>query len=145
MNAVQEPKVYHRTLKVKGLDIFYREAGDPSNPAVLLMHGYPNSSFLYRKLLPALAAANYYAIAPDFPGMGFSSYPSGDEFPYTFRNFANIIAAFTEKMQLKKFAIYLHDYGSLIGMHVALMHPPAIIFRADNPGYSFLRLYLFQQ
>lgn len=135
MNATQQPKTYHRNIQIDGLDIFYRESGDPSDPAVLLMHGYPNSSFLYRKLLPALAAENYYAIAPDFPGMGYSSYPTQDEFDYTFGNYADIISTFIEKKQLKQFAIYLHDYGSLIGMRVALKHPEkftALIFQDSN-------------
>jgi pimeloyl-ACP methyl ester carboxylesterase len=135
MNATPKHKVYHRTMKVDGLDIFYREAGNPDNPAILLMHGYPNSSFLYRKILPALAAENFYAVAPDFPGHGYSSFPTREEFKYTFANFANIISSFIEKKQLKKFAIYLHDYGSLIGMRVALKHPEkitALIFQDGN-------------
>ncbi len=135
MNFSQQPKVFHRNIDVNGLNIFYREAGNPADPAILLMHGYPNSSFLYRRLLPALAAENFYAIAPDFPGHGYSSYPTLAEFPYTFANFANVVAAFAEKKQLHKFALYLHDYGSLIGMRVALMHPEkitALIFQDSN-------------
>lgn len=135
MNLTQKHKVFHRTMEVDGLDIFYREAGNPADPAILLMHGYPNSSFLFRELIPVLAAENYYAVAPDFPGMGYSSYPTAEEFQYTFENYSNIISSFAEKKQLKKFALYLHDYGSLIGMRVALMHPEkitALIFQDSN-------------
>lgn len=135
MNPTQQHKVFHRNIEVNGLNIFYREAGNPANPAILLMHGYPNSSFLYRRLIPALAAEGFYAIAPDFPGMGYSAYPSQEEFPYTFENYANTISAFVEKKQLKKFALYLHDYGSVIGMRVALKHREkvtALMFQDSN-------------
>ena len=135
MNSTQKVKVFHRTLEVDGLNIFYREAGDPADPAILLLHGYPNSSFLFRRLIPALAAENYYVVAPDFPGMGYSSYPSAETFPYTFENYSNVINSFAEKKQLKRFALYLHDYGSLIGMRVALKHPEritALVFQDSN-------------
>lgn len=135
MSSTQKQKVFHRTMEVDGLNIFYREAGNPADPAILLMHGYPNSSFLYRRLIPVLAAENYHVIAPDFPGMGFSSYPTAETFPYTFSNYSNIISSFAEKKQLNKFALYLHDYGSLIGMRVALKHPEkitALIFQDSN-------------
>lgn len=135
MNLSQKHKVFHKTMDVEGLNIFYREAGNPADPAILLMHGYPNSSFLFRKLMPVLAAENYYVIAPDFPGFGYSSYPTVEAFQYTFENYSNIISSFAEKKQLKKFALYLHDYGSVIGMRVALMHPEkitALIFQDSN-------------
>lgn len=135
MNFTKEHKVFHRTMDVDGLNIFYREAGNPANPAILLMHGYPNSSFLYRRLLPALAAENYYAVAPDFPGHGYSSYPTAEEFEYTFENYSKVISSFAEKKQLKKFALYLHDYGSVIGLRVALKNPDkitALIFQDSN-------------
>lgn len=135
MNSTPKHRVFHRTMQVDGLDIFYREAGNPDNPAILLMHGYPNSSFLYRDLMPILAAENYYAIAPDFPGMGYSAYPTAEEFKYTFENYGNVISSFAEKKQLEKFALYLHDYGSLIGMRVALKNPgkiTALIFQDGN-------------
>lgn len=135
MNSTQKHKVFHRTVEVDGLDIFYREAGNPDDPAILLMHGYPNSSFLFRKLMPALAAENYYVVAPDFPGFGYSSYPAADAFQYTFENYSKVISAFAEKKQLRKFALYLHDYGSVIGMRVALMNPEkitALIFQDSN-------------
>lgn len=128
-------KVLHKTLDIDGLNIFYREAGDPSRPAILLMHGFPSSSHMFRRLLPALAQEGYYAIAPDFPGFGYSSYPPADSFPYTFERYAHIISSFVEKMPLQKFALYLHDYGSAIGMRVALMHPEkvtALIFQDGN-------------
>ncbi|MBC9909393.1 alpha/beta fold hydrolase [Chitinophaga varians] len=132
---MQPQKVFHRTIPINGLDIFYREAGDPVHPAILLMHGFPSSSHMFRRLLPALAQAGYYAIAPDFPGFGYSTYPTTDGFAYTFENFAHILSSFVEQMQLRNFALYLHDYGSTIGMRVALQHPEkisALIFQDGN-------------
>ncbi len=135
MNTADKQKVFHNILEVDGLNIFYREAGAPSNPAILLMHGFPSSSHMFRYLIPALAQENYYVIAPDFPGFGYSSYPAAAHFQYSFDNYGRIISAFVEKKQLKKFALYLHDYGSTIGMRVALMHPEkitALIFQDGN-------------
>jgi len=135
MNATLRQQVIHDILQVDGLDIFYREAGDPSHPAILLMHGFPSSSHMFRYLIPALAENNYYVIAPDFPGFGYSTYPAADSFQYSFDNYGRIMSAFVEKKQLKKFALYLHDYGSTIGMRVALMHPEkitALIFQDGN-------------
>lgn len=125
----------HKTIKVAGLDIFYREAGNPSHPTLLLMHGFPSSSHMFRHLIPALARENYHVIAPDFPGFGYSSYPTMADFEYTFENYSEIISSFVEKKHLEKFALYLHDYGSAIGMRVALMHPEkvsALIFQDGN-------------
>ncbi|NLR67592.1 alpha/beta hydrolase [Chitinophaga varians] len=135
MKTMQPPKIIHRTVHINGLDIFYREAGDPSRPAILLMHGFPSSSHMFRRLLPALAQADYYAIAPDFPGFGYSSYPPTNSFAYTFENMARVISSFVTEKQLQQFALYLHDYGSTIGMRVALEHPEkitALIFQDGN-------------
>lgn len=132
---MKAPQVNYKTVALNGLDIFYREAGNPAAPAILLLHGYPNSSFLFRNLIPVLAAENYYVIAPDFPGFGYSSYPAAGEFQYTFENYSKVLSEFVEKMQLKKFAVYLHDYGSVIGMRMVLMHPEkitALIFQDSN-------------
>ncbi|WP_160716687.1 alpha/beta fold hydrolase [Chitinophaga solisilvae] len=135
MNFPQKHKVYHNTISVGDLDIFYREAGNPADPAILLMHGYPNSSFLYRRLIPFLADHHYHVIAPDFPGFGYSSYPSAATFEYTFQHYSQVLSAFTEQIKLTQFALYLHDYGSVIGMRVALLHPEkitALIFQDSN-------------
>lgn len=107
-------QVLHRTVKVDGLDIFYREAGPKEAPTMLLLHGFPTSSHMFRNLIPALAD-KYHVVAPDYPGFGSSSAPSVQEFEYTFDNLANVIEKFTEQVGLKKYSIYLMDYGAPIG------------------------------
>src|ERR1700747_2840053 len=102
----QTTKVAHRTVKVRDLDIFYREAGPKDAPAVLLLHGFPTSSQMFRNLIPALAD-RYRVIAPDYPGYGHSSMPGRDKFTYTFDNLAKVIDEFTEKLGLKSYALYV--------------------------------------
>src|SRR3954453_9401701 len=94
-------KVTHKTVKVGGLDIFYREAGPKDAPALLLLHGFPTSSHMFRNLIPALADC-YHVFAPDYPGYGYSSAPSVGEFEYTFDNLGKVIDAFTEQVDLKR-------------------------------------------
>lgn len=118
-------QVLHRTVKVDGLDIFYREAGPKEAPTVLLLHGFPTSSHMFRNLIPALAD-KYHVIAPDYPGFGSSSAPSVKEFEYTFNNLANVIEKFTEQVGLKKYSIYLMDYGAPIGYRLAVKHPERV-------------------
>ena len=108
---VSAQQVYHRTVKIDGLDIFYREAGSKDAPTVLLLHGFPTSSHMFRNLIPALAD-KYHVVAPDYPGYGYSSMPAVDEFEYTFDNLADVVEKFTEKVGLKKYSIYLMDYGA---------------------------------
>jgi len=116
------PTVYHRTMEIEGLDIFYREAGDPSKPTVLLLHGFPTSSHMFRNLIPALAD-RFHVVAPDYPGYGNSSMPSVDEFSYTFDNLADVIEKFTVKLELKRYSLYLMDYGAPVGFRLATRHP----------------------
>jgi pimeloyl-ACP methyl ester carboxylesterase len=111
--------------KVGNLEIFYREAGDPHNPAVVLLHGFPTSSHMYREVLHALAD-KYYLIAPDYPGFGESSFPSSKEFSYTFDNLASVIEKFLEVRGLKKFVLMIQDYGAPIGLRIAAKHPEKI-------------------
>ena len=118
-------QVFHRTKKIDGLDIFYREAGPKDAPTVLLLHGFPTSSHMFRNLIPALAD-KYHVVAPDYPGYGYSSMPSVDEFEYTFDNLANVVEKFTEKIGLKKYSIYLMDYGAPIGFRLAAKHPDRV-------------------
>lgn len=123
----QFPKtqVFHRTIKIDSLDIFYREAGPKDAPTVLLLHGFPTSSHMFRNLIPALAE-KYHVVAPDYPGFGNSSAPSVNEFEYTFDNLANVIEKFTEKVGLKKYSVYLMDYGAPVGFRLAAKHPERI-------------------
>jgi pimeloyl-ACP methyl ester carboxylesterase len=118
-------QVFHRTVTVDGLDIFYREAGSRDAPTVLLLHGFPTSSHTFRNLIPALAD-RYHVVAPDYPGYGNSSAPSVDDFDYTFDNLANVVEQFTEKVGLKKYSIYLMDYGAPVGFRLAVKHPERV-------------------
>lgn len=119
------PQVFYRTVKIDGLDIFYREAGRRDAPTVLLLHGFPTSSHMFRNLIPALAD-KYHVVAPDYPGFGSSSMPAVDEFEYTFDNLANIVERFTDKLGLKKYSIYLMDYGAPVGFRLAVKHPERV-------------------
>ncbi len=118
-------KTLHKTVKVGDLEIFYRESGSPDAPAVLLLHGFPTSSQMFRNLIPELAD-KYHLVAPDYPGFGHSSMPEHDKFSYTFDNLANVIDAFTEKLGLKSYALYVQDYGAPIGFRLAVKHPERI-------------------
>ena len=111
--------VRYKTVKVGDLDIFYREAGPKDAPAVLLLHGFPTSSQMFRDLIPRLAD-KYHVVAPDYPGYGHSSMPPHDQFQYTFDNLAKVIDDFTAKIGLKKYAIYVQDYGAPVGYRLAV-------------------------
>jgi pimeloyl-ACP methyl ester carboxylesterase len=115
----------YRTVRVRGLDIFYREAGPRTAPTVLLLHGFPSSSHMFRNLIPALAD-RFHVVAPDYPGFGHSSMPPVDEFDYTFDNLAGVIDEFTEKIGLADYALYMQDYGAPIGFRLAVRHPERV-------------------
>lgn len=117
--------VKYRTIQIDGLEIFYREAGNPENPTLLLLHGFPTSSHMFRNLMPALSD-DYHVIAPDYPGYGFSSMPSVDEFEYSFDNMARIVEKFIDKKGLGKYSLYLMDYGAPVGFRIAAAHPERI-------------------
>jgi Predicted hydrolases or acyltransferases (alpha/beta hydrolase superfamily) len=111
--------------KIDNLEIFYREAGDKDSPTIILMHGFPTDSHMFRNLIPTLAQ-KFHVIAPDYPGFGRSSIPSLKEFEYSFDNLANIIDRFTEELKLDKFSLYVMDYGAPIGYRIAAKHPERI-------------------
>lgn len=117
--------IRHRTVEIQGLDIFFREAGDPSNPTVLLLHGFPTSSHMFRELIPRLADF-YHVVAPDFPGYGESSMPLHTEFDYTFANLASVTAELTEYLELDSYSIYLMDYGAPVGFRLASSSPEKV-------------------
>ena len=117
--------VHYKTVEIEGLNVFYREAGDPNNPTILLLHGFPTSSHMFRDLIPQLAD-EYHLVAPDYPGYGQSSMPSVDEFEYSFDNVANIVDQFIDKVGLKSYSLYLMDYGAPIGFRIATKHPERI-------------------
>src|SRR5215212_3544101 len=112
------PVTHHRTTKVDSVNIFYREAGPAQAPVVLLLHGFPTSSHMYRNLIPALAD-RYHVVAPDYPGYGYSSAPSVGESEYTFDNLGKVIDAFTERVGLRRYALYVQDYGAPVGYRLA--------------------------
>jgi pimeloyl-ACP methyl ester carboxylesterase len=114
-----------RTVSIDGLDIFYREAGSRSNPTILLLHGFPTSSHMFRNLMSALAA-RFHLVALDYPGYGNSSMPSVDEFDYTFDRLAEIVEKFISAIDLKKYSLYLMDYGAPIGYRIAAKYPERV-------------------
>ncbi len=117
--------IAHRTVEIDGVEIFYREAGSRSRPTILLLHGFPTSSHMFRDLIPELAD-RYHLIAPDYPGYGFSSMPSVDDFDYTFDNVAGIIGKFTDAIGLDRYSLYLMDYGAPVGFRLAAAQPERI-------------------
>ena len=114
-----------KTVTIKGVDIFYREAGDKNKPTILLLHGFPSSSHMYRDLINDLSA-DYHLIAPDYPGFGQSSSPSTALYQYSFNNLASTVNSFTEKLELEKFSLYMHDYGGPVGLRIATNRPESI-------------------
>jgi len=128
--------ISYKTAQVDGLKIFYREAGDPQTPAVLLLHGFPTSSHMFRNLIPKLAGQNH-VIAPDLPGFGFSDAPDHKSFAYTFDHLAEVIGKFTEVVELKKFAVYVFDYGAPVGLRLALNHPERITALISQNGNAY--------
>jgi pimeloyl-ACP methyl ester carboxylesterase len=115
----------YNTIKVDGLDIFYREAGSKNKPTILLLHGFPSSSVMYRDLMNDLSA-NYHLIAPDYPGFGQSSMPGTKEYTYTFDNLAATVNHFIDALGLTKFSLYLQDYGGPVGFRIATQRPQLI-------------------
>ncbi|HEY7639868.1 MAG TPA: alpha/beta hydrolase [Steroidobacteraceae bacterium] len=130
------PLVVHRTVNVDGVSIFYREAGPPDAPAVLLLHGFPSSSFMYRNLMPPLAR-RYRVIAPDYPGFGQSEFPPASRYPYTFERLARTMQRFTESVGLPRYALYIQDYGAPIGLRMALAHPERVTALIVQNGNAY--------
>ncbi|MBI1851814.1 MAG: alpha/beta hydrolase [Planctomycetes bacterium] len=137
--VIHEPalaKVFHRTVTIDGLDIFYREAGPKDAPTILLLHGFPTSSHMFRNLMPALAD-EYHTVAPDYPGFGNSSAPTVDEFEYTFDKLADIMGKFTEKVGLQTYTLYVQDYGAPVGYRLAVKHPERITGLVVQNGNAY--------
>ena len=129
-------KTRYQTVDVNGIKIFYREAGSPTAPALVLLHGFPSSSHMFRDLIPHLAE-RFRLVAPDFPGFGQSDMPDRTKYQYSFMNIAATIAGFTEKIGLKKFAIYIFDYGSPVGLRMALKFPERISGIISQNGNAY--------
>ena len=128
--------IRYRTVAVQTVKVFYREAGDPQSPALLLLHGFPTSSHMFRNLIPLLAD-RYHLIAPDLPGFGFSDAPTREQFKYTFDNLAGIIDAFTAAVGIRRYAIYVFDYGAPIGFRLALKHPERVTAIISQNGNAY--------
>jgi len=115
----------HKTVTVNGVELFYREAGPKNAPTIVLLHGFPTSSHMFRNLIPALAD-RYHVIAPDYPGFGNSAQPSIDDFDYSFDNLANVIETFLVTKGIDRYSLYLMDYGAPIGFRLAAKHPEQV-------------------
>lgn len=118
-------EIRYNSVNIEGLDIFYREAGSPENPTLLLLHGFPTSSHMFRNVLTRLGE-KYHLIAPDYPGFGNSSMPSVKEFEYSFDHLADLIVKFTEVKKLSKYSLYMMDYGAPVGYRLATRHPERV-------------------
>ena len=131
------PSIAHRHADVDGFNVFYREAGRPGAPKLLLLHGFPSSSHMFRDLIPLLAD-RFHIVAPDLLGFGQSDMPSRDDFAYTFDNLANVIDRFTEVIGFDRFAVYVFDYGAPTGFRLAMRHPERITAIVSQNGNAYV-------
>jgi len=128
--------ISYKHATVEGNKIFYREAGAETAPAILLLHGFPTSSHMFRDLIPHLSS-RYHVVAPDLPGFGFSDAPSPQKFRYTFENLAKVISKLAESIGLERYAIYVFDYGAPVGLRLALAHPERITAIISQNGNAY--------
>lgn len=129
-------QVHYRFEQVGDVKVFYREAGDPSSPTILLLHGFAASSYMFRDVIPALAD-RYHVVAPDLPSFGYTEAPGRDGYEYTFDNLARTIDAFTEQLNLDRYAIMVHDYGAPVGWRLASAHPERITAIVSQNGNAY--------
>jgi len=134
---MKTPSVSFKTEQVSGFKVFYREAGDPQAPALLLLHGFPTSSHMFRNLIPQLAS-DYHVVAPDLPGFGFSDAPDHQTFQYTFDHLAEVIGDFVEQIGLKRFAVYVFDYGAPVGFRLTLRYADRIAAVISQNGNAYV-------
>ena len=126
----------HKTIEIDGLSIFYREAGPQDAPTILLLHGFPTSSHMFRNLIPSLADT-FHLIAPDYPGFGASSMPHVDEFEYSFDNLAAVMEKFVEQLGLERYFLYVMDYGAPVGYRLASKHPEKVLGLIVQNGNAY--------
>jgi pimeloyl-ACP methyl ester carboxylesterase len=134
--TMETNQIHYRNIKANGLNIFYREAGPKDAPTILLLHGYPTSSHMFRNLIPTLST-KYHVLAPDLPGFGFSDMPDHTQFKYTFDNLAATMQSFIDELGLKRFAIYIFDYGAPTGLRLALANPEKITGIISQNGNAY--------
>jgi pimeloyl-ACP methyl ester carboxylesterase len=130
------PVVHYRTASIEGVNVFYREAGPADAPAIVLLHGFPSSSNMYRNLIPALAD-RYRVIAPDYPGFGHSDMPDRAQFRYSFAHFADITDTLLTRLGVTRYALYVMDYGAPVGYRVALKHPERVTALVIQNGNAY--------
>ena len=130
------PTVHYHTAKVDGIDIFYREAGPADAPVVLLLHGFPTSSHMFRNLMPLLAD-RYHVIAPDYPGFGWSAAPDHTKFTYSFAHYADLVDGLLGELGAKHYAMYVMDYGAPVGYRLALKHPERVTALVVQNGNAY--------
>ena len=135
--TMKNTEIHYLNIKANGLNIFFREAGPKDAPVILLLHGYPTSSHMFRNLIPILDG-KYHVIAPDLPGFGFSDAPSHDKFDYTFDNMAKTMQAFIDELGLKHFALYIFDYGAPTGLRLAMANPEKITAIISQNGNAYV-------
>lgn len=135
VTSVQYPTMY-RSQEINGINIAYREAGNPKNPTIVLLHGFPSSSHQYRKVLNQLSD-EYHLIAPDYPGFGNSDFPSTDSYTYTFDNLAKSVDGLLEKLGLTSYALMIQDYGAPVGFRIATAHPERVTAIINQNGNAY--------
>ncbi len=135
VTSSQYPTMY-RSQEVNGINIAYREAGNPKNPTIVLLHGFPSSSHQYRKVLQELSD-EYHLIAPDYPGFGNSDFPSADKYTYTFDNLAKSVDGLLEKLGLTSYALMIQDYGAPVGFRIATAHPERVTAIINQNGNAY--------
>jgi pimeloyl-ACP methyl ester carboxylesterase len=129
--------IKYKRVDVDGFGVAYREAGSVTGPALLLLHGFPTSSHMFRNLIPKLAD-RYRVIAPDLPGFGQSDLPPREQFKYTFSHLAKVMSRFTEVLELHRFALYVFDYGSPTGLRMAVEHPERVTAIITQNGNAYV-------
>lgn len=136
-SMTQKNPTLFKTINIDGVNIAYREAGNPQNPTIVLLHGFPSSSHQYRKVLSQLSD-DYHLIAPDYPSFGNSDFPSESEYEYTFDNIAKTMDAFLEKKKIDSYALMIQDYGAPIGFRIATAHPERVTAIINQNGNAYL-------
>ncbi|HEY1471955.1 MAG TPA: alpha/beta hydrolase [Candidatus Acidoferrum sp.] len=130
------PRTSFHTVEADGVRVFYREAGPANAPVLLLLHGYPTSSHMFRELIPRMAGS-YRVIAPDLPGFGFTNVPAERNYKYSFETLAHTVKAFVDALGLKKYALYIFDYGAPVGLRLAVAHPERVTAIVSQNGNAY--------